>query len=198
MKRVAAASGVREYSRKRAELRVRGDEPLRIVAVADTHGQPHERAHGLIAALAPHAVLHAGDIGDLGVLDGLAGIAPLFVVRGNIDENARDLPDALTLDVVADSATRLSLLLVHVGVFGARIRADAAKLAREERARLVVCGHSHVPFIGVDRGLVVFNPGSIGPRRFPLPIVFGVIEVPVSGSVRMHHVSCETGARWSP
>jgi uncharacterized protein len=124
--------------------------------VADTHSEPHERAHGLIAALRPHAILHAGDIGDLSILDGLAAIAPVFAVRGNIDERVSDVPDVL------------------------------------------VCGHSHLPFIGIDRGIAVFNPGSIGPRRYPLPIVFGVIEVPPIGTVRMHHVSCESGARWMP
>jgi len=44
----------------------------------------------------------------------------------------------------------------------------SAKLARAEHASLVVCGHSHVPFIGQDKGITVFNPGSIGPRRFSL------------------------------
>jgi uncharacterized protein len=61
----------------------------------------------------------------------------------------------------------------------------------------VVCGHSHVPFLGRDRGLTVFNPGSIGPRRFHLPIVFGTIDVTLAG-LRFAHVDCETGMQWSP
>jgi predicted phosphodiesterase len=62
---------------------------------------------------------------------------------------------------------------------------------------LVVCGHSHVPFIGRDRDFVVRNPGSIGSRRFQLPNLFGVMEVTREG-IAMHHVSCETGERWEP
>ncbi len=58
-------------------------------------------------------------------------------------------------------------------------------------------GHSHVPFIGRDRDLAIFNPGSIGPRRFHLPIVFGVLDVK-DRKVSMRHVSCETGEVWSP
>jgi len=61
----------------------------------------------------------------------------------------------------------------------------------------VVCGHSHVPFLGRDRGLTIFNPGSIGPRRFHLPIVFGTIDVTPAG-LRFAHVDCETGAPWTP
>jgi hypothetical protein len=54
-----------------------------------------------------------------------------------------------------------------------------------------------VPFIGQDRGLSVFNPGSIGPRRFQLPIVLGAIEVS-AGSARLRHIDCETGQPWLP
>ena len=70
-------------------------------------------------------------------------------------------------------------------------------MARARGASLVVCGHSHVPFIGRDQGLVVFNPGSIGPRRFHLPIVFGVIDLG-PGGVKLRHVDCETGRTWEP
>jgi hypothetical protein len=62
---------------------------------------------------------------------------------------------------------------------------------------MVICGHSHVPFIGRDKGLIVFNPGSIGPRRFQLPIVFGVLRLG-PGGISLRHVSCETGETWLP
>ena len=196
-RRGRAPGNARPPAKRRADLRVPGGGPWRIVAVADTHGAPHARAHAQIAALAPHAILHAGDIGDLAVLDRLQEIAPLFAVRGNIDTRAPELPDALTIDVGAGAGTLLSLLVLHIAVLGPRLRADAARLARDEGAGVVVCGHSHVPFLGMDRGLAVFNPGSIGPRRFGLPIVFGVIELAADG-LRMHHVDCETGERWLP
>ena len=170
---------------------------LRLVAVADTHSRPHERTSALIAGERPDGILHAGDIGDLAVLDGLAAIAPLFAIRGNIDVRARDLPDLLTLDVCDGDRALLRLLLIHIAVHGPRLRADAARVARTEGASLVVCGHSHVPFQGRDRGLTVFNPGSAGPRRFHLPIVFGVIDIDRE-HIRMRHVDCETGLSWQP
>lgn len=143
------------------------------------------------------AILHAGDIGDLSVLDGLKRIAPLYVVRGNIDTHAADLPDALVVDLLDGGSVALSLLLFHIAVYGPKLLAGPARLAESEGAGIVVCGHSHVPFIGMDRGLVVFNPGSIGPKRFSLPIVFGVMDLEATG-IRMHHVACETGERWLP
>jgi putative phosphoesterase len=175
---------------------MRDGEALRLAIVADTHSQPHPDAIAYLAARRPDAILHAGDIGDLEVLDALAGVAPVLAVRGNIDTRAQALPDVLVLDLVGDQrGTRL--LLLHIGVNGPRLRADAARLAHAEGASMVVCGHSHVPFIGRDRNLTVFNPGSIGPRRFHLPIVFGTMDVSPAG-IRLGHIDCETGEPWMP
>jgi putative phosphoesterase len=164
---------------------------LRIGVVADTHSHPHERTHALLRELAPDAIVHAGDIGDGSVLDGLRAIAPLHAIRGNIDEVG--LPDLLTIEV----GELMRVLVQHIAVAGPRLRADAIRNARAARAHLVVCGHSHVPFIGKDQGFAVFNPGSCGPRRFQLPIVIGLIEI-ANGKVAMSHHDCETGKPWSP
>src|SRR5689334_2278846 len=85
----------------------------RIAVIADTHSRPHARAAEHIAALRPDAILHAGDIGDLAVLDGFAALAPLFAVRGNIDTRAPEVPDVLTLDLAGGGRT-LRLILTHI------------------------------------------------------------------------------------
>jgi uncharacterized protein len=173
------------------------DGALRIVVVADTHGRPHPKSAEVIAAQHPHHILHAGDIGDLQVLERLAKIAPLSAVRGNIDAHDNGVPDTLTIDVCDGDESLFKILLLHIGVNGPKLRADVVRLAQAEGARIVVCGHSHVPFIGRDRDLTIFNPGSIGPRRFQLPIVFGVIDISRQ-RVAMKHVDCESGEQWLP
>jgi len=183
--------------KKSASVPVSGNSVV-LAVVADTHSQPHAATAERLAELAPDAILHGGDIGDLSVLDELAKIAPVFAVRGNIDTHARDLPDVLMLDIVLNALTPpLRILLTHIAVYGPKIRAEVAKMAREDKAKLVVCGHSHVPFIGVDKGLTVFNPGSIGPRRFSLPIVFGRIEISPAG-VKLAHLEPATGKTCLP
>lgn len=190
------ARGPRQVQRS-ASLTLRGDGTLTIACVADTHSQPHAAIAERLAAIAPDAILHAGDIGDPAVIDGLAAAAPVLAVRGNIDTRSA-FPDVLTIDVAGDPAgSKLRIYLTHIAVAGPRLRGDVARAARAERAQLVVCGHSHVPFIGRDRELTVFNPGSIGPRRFHLPIVFGTIAITPQG-VRLAHVDCETGQVWLP
>ncbi len=211
-------------ARAHVTLRARPGGELRLGVVADTHSQPHPMTRQRLEALAPDAILHAGDIGELTVLDELAAIAPVHAVRGNIDTRARGLPDVLTIDVIASDAVLpsidqddqgdgpgeaeaahaaprpeplLRMLLLHIAVAGPRLRAEVARLALAERASLIVCGHSHVPFIGRERGLAMFNPGSVGPRRFHLPICLGSILIS-AGRARLAHIDCETGAPWSP
>lgn len=69
-----------------------------------------------------------------------------------------------------------------------RTIATASEKARERTLQAV---------IGRDRGIAVFNPGSIGPRRFALPIVLGKIDI-TPDSIRLAHIDCETGALWTP
>lgn len=180
----------------RDQLPLGEDGSFRFAVVADTHSKPHPATAQRLAELRPGAILHAGDIGELAVLDQLAEVAPVFAVRGNIDRPSH-LPELRLIELVDGATLKLRILLVHIAVYGPKLRAEVARVARSERASLVVCGHSHVPFIGQDRGLSVFNPGSIGPRRFQLPIVLGAVEVS-AGSARLRHIDCETGQPWSP
>ena len=131
------------------------------------------------------------------MLDELSTLAPLFMIRGNIDVRASDLPDILTLHLESGDQRVLTLLMVHIALRGPKLMGEPVRLAREKGAQLLVCGHSHVPFVGRDKGLLVFNPGSVGPRRFQLPIVFGVIEL-VAGKLDFYHVDAESGERWEP
>jgi putative phosphoesterase len=180
-----------------AAIELRADKTLRLAVVADTHSAPHPASAAQLQALAPDAILHAGDIGDLEVLEALAEIAPLFAIRGNIDTRADQLPDVLTVALTEGGHPVLRILVVHIGVHGPKLRSEVVRLAQQEKASLVICGHSHVPFVGVDRGLTIFNPGSVGPRRFSLPIVFGMIDIR-GGKLRFGHVDAETGQPWSP
>lgn len=182
---------------RRVPISLRADGGVRLALVADTHGKPHADSAKHLAARQPDAILHAGDIGDLDVLDQLAELAPVVAVRGNIDARVPGVPDVVTIELCDASGPRMKLLLVHIAVVGSRLRGEVAKKAHAEKVDMVVCGHSHVPFAGRDKGLIVFNPGSIGPRRFGLPIVFGMFEL-ADGKASLKHVDCETGLDWAP
>jgi hypothetical protein len=187
----------RKSTHKTIQVHVREDNLFTLVVVSDTHSVPHSSAKGIIQALHPDAIIHAGDVGDKNVLDDLATICPVYAVCGNIDVRHNDLPDTLIVDIVSKETSLLKIFATHVGVYGSRLRAEVARTARAEGVSLVICGHSHIPFIGNDRGIIVFNPGSMGPRRSGLPIVFGVLTL-CANDYRLHHVDCETGQKWAP
>jgi len=182
-----------QVGHQREELRVNGGG-MRIVAISDTHGRPHPNLGARIEELQPGHILHAGDVGSLEVLRELEKCAAVTAVRGNVD--GRELPDLATVDVRDGGVTVVKILITHVALAGLKLRADVARIAAAEGA-LVVCGHSHVPFVGRDGAIAVFNPGSAGPRRFQLPIVLGVIELS-AGGLSLRHVDCETGLAWVP
>jgi putative phosphoesterase len=156
--------------RRETSLALHDEHTLRLAVVADTHSVPHPKTAELLARERPHAILHAGDIGELAVLDTLRSIAPTLAVRGNIDVHASALPDDLTIDVTeADGqASLFKILLTHIAVYGAKLHVDAATRARDDGAALVICGHSHVPFIahsnGIDTPTSCGSPSKVGTR----------------------------------
>jgi uncharacterized protein len=176
---------------------MRSEGSFRFAVVADTHSKPHPATRQRLLELKPDVILHAGDIGDLVVLEALAEVAPVHAVRGNIDGQVTSVPEQLIVELLQGAVLKFRILMLHIAVYGPKLRAEVARLATKERATLVVCGHSHVPFIGRDKGLPVFNPGSIGPRRFQLPIVLGCIDIAPPGA-RLTHIDCETGQVWTP
>ena len=129
--------------------------------ISDTHGLLRPQALELLHG-SDH-ILHAGDVGDPEILTRLATIAPVTAVRGNIDKGpwAKKLP----LTEVFQAAD-LSIYLLHK-ITDLDLKPEAAGFAA------VVYGHSHVPKIETRNGVLYFNPGSAGPRRFKLPVTLG-------------------------
>jgi putative phosphoesterase len=139
----------------------------RVGLISDTHGLVRPEAVEFLRGC-DHLV-HAGDICTADVLQELAKLAPLTVVRGNNDQGAwaDALPEQTLLDV-----GEIRLCIVH----------DLARLRVEAGVRVVVSGHSHKPSIGERGGILYVNPGSAGPRRFKLPVSVGELNVE-AGSV---------------
>ena len=182
---------------ERGSFEVTATRPAPVVVVADSHSRPHPDTYRLIEREAPALILHAGDVGRLTILDELEAIAPTRAVRGNIDSSDPRIPDTWILDLTVGRARVLRVAMTHIAVYGPALRKDARQLAEREQADLVICGHSHVPLIAQQGPVVVFNPGSFGPRRFNLPITFGVFEVG-ERLERLRHIDCESGEPWSP
>lgn len=130
----------------------------RIGLISDTHDLLRPEALAFLRGC--DHIIHGGDICGQRILDELAGIASLTVVRGNNDRGvwAQDIPAAASFEIdgvrfhAIHNLAELSIDPVVAGV------------------RVVVSGHSHRPLAQARDGVLYVNPGSAGPRRFKLPI----------------------------
>ena len=133
--------------------------------ISDTHGLL--RPEALQALRGSNRIIHAGDVGDPEILDKLGAIAPVTAVRGNIDKGAwaRKLPETQVVELGG-----VSIYVLH----------DLAQIDLKPEAagfRVVISGHSHIAKQETRNGVLYFNPGSAGPRRFKLPITVGKLTV---------------------
>ena len=137
--------------------------------VSDTHGLLRPQ---VVEALAgSQLVIHAGDVGSPEILPSLSRLARVEAVRGNVDTAAwaQSLPETAVVEV-----QRYSLYILH----------DLKQLDLDPRAAgfaAVISGHSHVPASEMRNGVLYFNPGSAGPRRFRLPVSVGKLWVSSAG-----------------
>ena len=144
-----------------------------IGVISDTHGLL--RPEAVRALEGSNYIIHAGDVGDPAILSRLNQIAPVTAVRGNIDIEswARKLPQNDALEVGG-----ISIYVLH-NLAELDLKPEAAGFAA------VVYGHTHVPKIETKRGVLYFNPGSAGPKRFRLPVCVGRITVQ-NGTLKAH------------
>jgi hypothetical protein len=149
-------------------------EVRRIGVVSDTHGLL--RPEALEGLRGSDLIVHAGDVGNVDVLERLRAIAPTVAVRGNVDTGAwaAELPATEVVEVGG-----LHLYVLH----------DISTLDLDPKAAgfaAVIFGHSHRPSVELRDGVLFLNPGSAGPRRFSLPI--GVARLRVVGERLSHEL----------
>lgn len=137
---------------------------MRIGVISDTHGLLRQEA--VQSLLGCSHILHAGDVGDATILDALRKIAPVTAVRGNVDRTG--VCGALPLTDAIQFEGKL-LYMVHR-------REDLDLHPQAAGIAAVIFGHSHQPEIAWSDGVLFFNPGSAGPRRFRLPVSVGILE----------------------
>jgi putative phosphoesterase len=142
--------------------------------ISDTHGLL--RPEALEALDGSDLILHAGDIGSEAVLETLASVAPVVAVRGNVDRDkwADTLPERMAVEI--GDAT---VYMLHDRQM-LDLKPDAAGF------QAVISGHSHQAAHEVRNGVLYFNPGSAGPKRFNLPITLG--RFVVTGSSIEHEI----------
>jgi uncharacterized protein len=140
-----------------------------IGVISDTHGLLRPEALEFLRG--SEHIIHAGDVGSPDIVPALETIAPVTAIRGNVDTQPWAQRFAET-EVV-------ELAGLHIYVIHDRNALDLNPQAAGFAA--VISGHSHQPKQEIKDGVLYFNPGSAGPRRFSLPISMGKLEITPKG-----------------
>jgi len=133
--------------------------------ISDTHGLLRPEAVELLRG--SEHIIHAGDIGSPEIIPELRKIARVTAIRGNVD-----------MQVWAQAFAETEV--VELGGLHIYIIHDANAIDLNPKAAgfaAVISGHSHQPKQETRNGVLYFNPGSAGPRRFKLPISVGRMEI---------------------
>lgn len=149
-----------------------------IGVISDTHGLL--RPSAVEALRGSDLIIHAGDVGRAEILGELRAVAPVVAVRGNVDHGG--WAEALALSAVI-SLGKHRIYMRHI-LAEIDIDTEAAGFAA------VIYGHSHKPDIAEKNGVIYFNPGSAGPRRFALPVTVGRLRA-VGGRLDAQLISIE-------
>ena len=145
-----------------------------IGVVSDTHGYLNPKVLELLAGV--EHILHAGDIGDAGIIEELARIAPVTTVRGN---NDRTGPESLFPEEVTVELDGWNFFLTHVVKVPKGPDDPSIETYKQAGADVVVFGHSHIALQRQIGTVLFFNPGAAGKRRFKVVPSVGILELKV-------------------
>lgn len=143
------------------------------IAIADTHIP--RRAKALPENLLPHLkradlILHAGDLMELRLLDELATYAPVKAVRGNLDPPDAGLPETHEFEFGG-----VPIAMIHDS--GPKKGRRKRMRRRFPKARAIIFGHSHIPWLEDEGGLLLLNPGSPTDKRRQPDYTFALLHV---------------------
>ncbi|MBD5223035.1 MAG: metallophosphoesterase family protein [Bacteroidales bacterium] len=106
-------------------------------------------------------IWHAGDIGDISIIEKLESICPVKAVKGNADfgEVARRFESIIIFEI-----ENIKVLLTHIGGYPGKWAPNIKQLLKENSIKLMVDGHSHILKVIYDKelNLLHINPGAAG------------------------------------
>lgn len=145
---------------------------MQIGIISDTHSYMDPRAISLLQGV--DHILHAGDIGSIDIIQELRSIAPVTLVRGNVDRGGPTslFPTDETLELEGHR-----IFLTHE-LKPPKSDADPIlELYQKAGIQVVVYGHSHIAYQRRWNNILFFNPGAAGKRRFKVVPSIGFITL---------------------
>jgi len=120
------------------------------------------------------AILHAGDLVDLAVIEMLEEFAPVYAVAGNMDPEP--VRNALPAKRIV-SLGKFSIGVMHGWGSPHGLSAKIREQFAGEKVDCIVFGHSHAAHNQIEEGVLMFNPGSPTDRRFAPKRTIGLLHL---------------------
>lgn len=131
----------------------------RILLLSDTHSYMDDRI--LKYAEDADEIWHAGDFGNLQVIEALEQLKPLRGVYGNIDDSKIR---TIFPEVSSFMCEDVKVLMIHIGGYPGKYSPLAKKEIETQKPQLFISGHSHILKAMNDskNNLLHLNPGACG------------------------------------
>jgi len=135
----------------------------KILLLSDTHSYIDNQILKFVKQA--DEVWHAGDIGNIEVIDQIKKIKPVRAVFGNIDDHLIrsefPLDEKFTIENV-------NIWITHIGGYPNRYDARIKEEIAKNPPKLFISGHSHILKVMFDKklNLLHMNPGAAGKHGF--------------------------------
>lgn len=139
------------------------DNSKRIGIISDTHNYFDPQLNNIFADR--DEIWHAGDIGNIDIIQKLESIKPVQAVYGNIDDPSiqYQFPEDLLFRI-----GNLRVYIIHIAGKPPKYNAQVLKKIKANKPNLLICGHSHILRVMPDKinNLLYINPGAAGQQGF--------------------------------
>ena len=131
----------------------------KILLLSDTHSYIDDRI--LEYAKNADEIWHAGDFGNLEVIDELKKAGKLRGVFGNIDDAKirAEFPEIAIFE-----CEKVKVFMIHIGGYPHKYAPRVKEKLKEEKPQIFISGHSHILKVMYDKELEILhlNPGAAG------------------------------------
>ena len=153
----------------------------KVLVISDTHGRT-ENLDKILPKLKPlDQLIHLGDVGrDEDYIEVVAECACCFVAGNN--DFYTNLPRERVIKL-----NNVPIFLTHGHYYYVNARKDFIRAAAIQRgAKIALFGHTHVPYLEEENGIIVANPGSLSlPRQADHVPTYMLLYIGEDGSVRV-------------
>lgn len=153
---------------------------MKALVFSDSHG----KLDGIVEAMKRHpdyeAIFHMGDVGNDADALWLMTPYPVYIVRGNCDY----LPKLKEYLVVEFGGRRIAMTHGHRYLSYGNSTDSLRYFGLQQKADIVMFGHTHVPLLEETEDIILLNPGSISkPRQTNKIPTYTVMETDEDGNV---------------